>query len=171
MSDVVGLLKHRFFIYVKHFHVFKGLFEKLDSVFVIRINFIWLCKHVGVSNVKIRFVFTHLNFLFWACMTRPLFLILTHISKTLWTFIFDKRTTILSILRWFDLLCIIWFIWHGISSLDWRTFRPHIYFIILRLHLQILFWNVLNKLFEMLLLFLVHYLFQHSLPFLIDLWH
>ena len=68
-------LHQGFFVNVEHLHVFEGLFEEVDSVFVIGVEVVGLSEHVGASDVEVCFVLVHLDFLFGANLSSSFFLI------------------------------------------------------------------------------------------------
>jgi len=164
MSYVVTFLHQLFFVNVVHLHVLNTFFEKLDSLLAIWIHFIRLCEHV-LSNIELWIVFFNLNFLLWTWLSNSFFLF-GHANQTSWTFCFYivggticRRTQNFNIVNF----C------RSSFPLDRWRFGHLICFVIICLHLQVLFWNVSNELFKVPLLFFIHNLLQHRLPLFIDL--
>jgi hypothetical protein len=71
----MGLLEQLLFVNVEHLHVFEGLFEELDAVFVIGVKVVGLGKHAGTIEIIVCFILAHLHFILWCSLCLSSFLI------------------------------------------------------------------------------------------------
>jgi len=110
MSDIMTFLQNRFFVNMKHFHVFYGLFEELNPIFVIWVYVDWLGESVG-AYVDVCFMFAHLNFLLRASLKNFLFLFRGTVILTSWTF-------------WSG---IVFFVWRRSRLLCFRRFWKRVF--------------------------------------------